>query len=213
MIATINTTMLPLVAGRITRNGERSLGPFRLDREMHQEISANQLSLFISGVPSYQSMLLRVAALSDYSKGRWIAVLPTKVAAVSAHAILIAEGLSQTVAGKPKAGRWQLGHLEFATVEQLAKVDAVGVEGVILLDPTCMVHKARDYSLYNGNVHDRPQRIVNFLATAQRFAPLKPAFALMTCCPALALPTARIASIYCLEGWQFLEGTSTRFAL
>ena len=147
MIATINTTKLPLVAGRITRNGERSLGPFRLDPETHREISAGQIGLFISGVPSYQSMLLRVAALSDYDQSRWIAVVATKDAAVSAQTILAEEGFSHAMAGKPKTGLWRLGQLEFATVEQLAKVDPVGVEGVILLDPNCMVHKARDYQL------------------------------------------------------------------
>lgn len=84
------------------------------------------------------------------------------------------------------------------------------VEGVMLLDPSCMVHKARDFKSWSGGRHDRPQRIVDFLSTAAIDSDARPLFGLLTCKRARSVGTAQIASVYCLDGWQFLDGASIR---
>jgi len=119
----------------------------------------------ISGVPSFESMVRRVAALANYDGGRWIVVPATKKIAKAAHEQLVDQGYP--FKGNPLVGPVRLGALQIATIEQLRKVDPKGVEGLILLDPNCMVHKSRNWRAPGGFTNDRPQRIVNFLATVE----------------------------------------------
>jgi len=210
MTQPVRSTMLPLAGATIVRTTEKLIGPLRLDSATRQRLATDRIGLMISGVPSFESMVRRIAALENYDGGRWIAVPATKELANVAHQHLVDQG--HRFKGNPLAGPVQLGALQIATIEQLRKIDPVGVEGLVLLDPSGMVHKSRNWRTPTGYTHDRPQRIVNFLATVEAENCCGATFAIMTTVPAKSLLTERIASTYCLEGWQCLDGVSTRFA-
>ena len=202
--------MIPMIGAAIVRTSGNLLGPMWLDGERRDRLVADRLGLLIGSVPTYESMVRRVAALKNYNGGRWVAVVASKELANTTCDFLEGEGLP--FQGNLSAGPWKLSSLTIATVEQLRQIDPSRVEGVILLDPTCMVHKARRWQSVTGFTHDRPQRIVDFLAKTQAFGQAGAVFALMTTQPAKSLPTERIASVYCLEGWQCIDGVSARFA-
>lgn len=210
MAQPMRTTMLPLAGAKIVRTNERLLGPLRLDTATRHRLATDRIGLMISGVPSFESMIHRIAALQTYNGGRWIAVPATNMLAKTAHEQLVDQG--HHLEGNPVDGPALLGTLQIATIENLRKVDPDGVEGLILLDPHCMVHKSRNWQSPTGFIHDRPQRIVNFLATVETKNRCGATFAIMTISPAKSLPTNRIACHYCMEGWQFIDGVTIRFA-
>lgn len=206
----ITATMLPMTGSAIVRMTEKPIGPLELDGDCRQRLARDRMGLLVAGVPSYESMVRRVAALKNYTDGRWIAVVASKELAATTEEHL--ESIDDQATNATSATPWRYGELTIATVEQLCKVDPRGVEGVILLDPTCMVHKARRWKTATGITHDRPQRIVNFLADTQNADGTAAVFVLMTTQRAKSLPTERIASVYCLNGWQCIDGVTARFA-
>ena len=206
----ITATMLPMTGSAIVRMTEKPIGPLLLDDACRQRLARDRMGLLVAGVPSYESMVRRIAALKGYTNGRWIAVVASKELAVITEELL--ESIDDQATNATSAAPWRYGELTIATVEQLHKVDPRGVEGVILLDPTCMVHKARRWKTATGITHDRPQRIVNFLADTQNTGGTAAVFVLMTTQAAKSLPTERIASVYCLDGWQCIDGVTARFA-
>jgi len=210
MTQPVRSTMLPLAGATIVRTTEKLLGPLRLDSATRQRLATDRIGLMISAVPSFESIVRRIAALENYDGGRWIAVPATKELANVAHEQLVDQG--HRLKGNPLTGPVRLGALQIATIEQLRKIAPVGVEGLILLDPNCMVHKSRNWRTPTGYTHDLPQRIVNFVATVETENRCGATFAIMTTVPAKSLLTERIASIYCLEGWQCMDGVTTRFA-
>jgi hypothetical protein len=91
----------------------------------------------------------------------------------------------------------------------LAKALATGVAGVIILDPPCIVYKARGGTDSWGTVHhnDRPQHIVNFRASLEADGWLPPLL-LLTSKPAKAVNTVVVARALCLNGFRFIAGDS-----
>ncbi len=195
-------------AAQQTRSG-RLLKPLRLDADARDRLVRDQMGLFISGVPNYEAMLRRVVSLSRYRGGRWIAIPATNLLAATAQRLL--GGTEQKPRHRSNAWHLRLQALELTTLEHLPRLDAVGVEGVILLDPCGFVHQARGCKTHFGKQHDRPQRLVDFVAKAAIDSPPGPVFAVMTTRPAIAQPTMRMAEVYRLAGWQFLDGIAIRF--
>ena len=209
MIVSATDTRMAIVASRITRLEERPMGPLWVGSEVASEIASSHVGLFIGGMGGAELMISRIRYLSDYEDGRWLVVPATKDLSQITYETFERDGLPTE--GDPAKGPWKLGNLELATPEQLRKVDPKDVEGVLLLDPRCIVHKAREFRMGNGSNHDRPQLIVNFLATAWQVSASPPLFGIMTNVRAKSASSKRMAEVYCLNGWQFVDGASVAF--
>ncbi len=84
-----------------------------------------------------------------------------------------------------------------------------GVAGVIILDPPCLLYKARGGTDSWGRIHrsDRPQHVVNFRA-ALDFDGWQPPLLLLTTNPAKAVNTDVVARAFCLNAFRFVAGES-----
>ena len=89
----------------------------------------------------------------------------------------------------------------------LARAHAPGLAGVIVLDPLCIMYKARSGTDSWGRVHrnDRPQHVVNFRA-ALDVEGWQPPLLLLTTKPAKSVNTEVVARAFCLNGFRFVAG-------
>jgi hypothetical protein len=101
-------------------------------------------------------------------------------------------------------------HLRLTTLEQLATFNGELFNGLILYDPACHVHRARSFTRYDSNNHDRAQLIANFISS-QRAKGAGTTLCLMTLRPAMAVGTARVADAYMQDGWWFVTPNSLSF--
>jgi hypothetical protein len=91
----------------------------------------------------------------------------------------------------------------------LARALAPGLAGAIILDPDCIIYKARGGANAQGKMYhnDRPQHVVNFRAALNADAWLPPLL-LLTSKRAKAINTDVVARAFCLNGFRFVAGES-----
>ena len=84
-----------------------------------------------------------------------------------------------------------------------------GIAGVIVLDPPCIMYKARGGMDGQGRTmhNDRPQHVVNFRA-ALDVDGWQPPLLLLTENPAKSINTELVARAFCLNGFRFIAGDS-----
>jgi hypothetical protein len=205
-LPTAHDTMSLLRADRISRLGNKYLGRLRLDQPMLERLGSSQIGLFADGFLSLDMMLGRVLPLADKPREtRTIVVYASKEAGNSIYNSLVSTGQCAPCRRMPES--WQVGNLVFCSVEALRRLDMDDqpIDSVILLDPTCMIHRARTLRLGNGSIHDRPQIVASFLTDHFHRGPA-PVLILMTLKRAAAVPTEAIARAFCLEAFWFLDG-------
>jgi hypothetical protein len=113
------------------------------------------------------------------------------------------------------SSEWRSRRVWFAPPEALSRLlpsarnDPAGVAGVIVLDPPCLMYKARGGAKGWGNTYrnDRPQYVVNFRA-ALDVGGWQPPFLLLTTKPAKSVSTIEVARAFCLNQFRFIEGNS-----
>ena len=91
----------------------------------------------------------------------------------------------------------------------LAQSLAFGVAGLIILDPECIIYKARGGTNRWGRKfrNDRPQHVVNFRASLDSDG-WQPPLVLLTEKPAKSVNTDVVARAFCLNGFRFIAGDS-----
>jgi hypothetical protein len=197
-----------LSADRISRIGNNWLGRLQLDQSMIANLSQSQIGLFAEGFIGLETMYGRLLQMAfKPKKTQTIVLYSSKEAGEAIYAQLVTDGRCGACR-KPRE-QWRVGNLLFSSIEGLQRLnheDRV-IDGVILLDPTCMVHRARTLRTYHGRTHDRPQIIVNFLAD-RTIEGIRPIFLILTTKRAAAVPTDLIARAFCLEAFWFLSGPS-----
>jgi hypothetical protein len=203
---TVQQTMLR--ADRISRIGNKWLGRLKLDQTTIEHLSQSQLGLLAEGFIGLDTMYGRLLPMAYQQKETQTVVLySSKEAGEAIYKQLASDGHCEACR-KPQE-QWKVGNLLFSSIEGLKRLDheANTIDGVILLDPTCMVHRARTLKTYHGGTHDRPQIIVNFLAD-NVIDGVRPIFLIMTTKRAAAVPTDLVARAFCLEALWFLDGPS-----
>ena len=195
---------------RITRQGNRFLGRLRMDAETLQSLRQDNVGLLFEKFLSLETMLGRILPLAGKVEfGRIAIVYSSATAGAYIHKLLCDDGLCRHHRKAPIT--WEMGSLVFTSVENLANLarqpNEPSISTVVLLDSTCMVSQARTLQLGNGRTHDRPQIIVNALCDLATDG-LQPLFMLMTCKPAISLPSEQLARVYCRETWWFCDGPS-----
>jgi hypothetical protein len=203
---TASTTLLR--ADRISRVGNKWLGRLRLDQSTTEQLSDLQVGLFAEGFLGLETIVGRLLPMAANSTVMQTVVLySSKEAGGAIYEQLANDRLCEHNKRPPE--QWQFGNLLFSSIEGLSRLDhEVGsINTVILLDPTCMVYRARTMKTRRGRTHDRPQIVVDFLSD-QSSQGLRPAFLLMTTKHAASLPTDTIARAFCLDAFWFLDGPS-----
>lgn len=195
---------------RISRQGDRFLGRLRMDADTLHSLRQENTGLLFEKFSRLETMLGRIIPMANkHNLGRIAIVYSSKGAGSYIFDMLCEEGLCQSTKKPPIT--WQVGCLVFTSVEGLNKLDREydgnRVSIIILLDAVCMVHRARTMQIGNGRTHDRPQIIVNALCDLATDG-LQPLFVVMTCKPAISIPTEKLARIYCRETWWFCDGPS-----
>lgn len=204
---------IPLIRGaRITRLGEKYIGPAAFDTVTCRALGEDQVGWFIGGLSTYDRMIELVQRIDDARiGGRWIVVPATRFLADVAHQIWTKD--SQLTLSKNSCTMWHGDRVTFCVPERISEllVDVHDVvSGIILLDPNCIVHRGRSFGSGKERVvHDRPQLIVDFkakLAIGQWSPPLM----IMSIHKAAAVATDKVARIYGLETMHFIEGSSLK---
>lgn len=202
----------PLVCGaRISRIGEKYLGPERLDADTCRRLGEDQVGWFVGHMPSFERMIEHVRQINDAEVGgRWIVVPATRLLAQMAHDEWF--GDASTNASSATATMWRDRRITFCVPERLADLGkssqehTADIAGILLLDPNCIVHCARSFSNEGFWVaHDRPQLIVDFRAS-QAVGAWAPPLTIMSRHRAGAVPAQRLARAFCLESFHFIEG-------
>ncbi len=201
----------PVVRGaRVTRTGNRYLGPVAIDGETASTMGRGQIGWFIGGVPTYDRMIDDIRRInSTHSGGRWIVVPATRYWADHTYRQWFDNQFVDETASV-----WNDDLVTFAVPESLREVgDAIKdkreqVAGIILLDPGCVVHRGRGFNRGDSRIaHDRPQLIVDFRARLAIGDWTPPLMILSRHLPA-EVATETISRVYCLEALQFIEGAS-----
>ena len=195
---------------RISRQGDKFLERLRMDAETLRSLRLDNVGLLFEKFLGLETMLGRITPLADkHELGRTAIVYSSASAGAHLYQLLCDEGLCSHQKRPPAT--WAVGSLVFASVESLAKLawrqNEPFISTVVLLDSTCMVANARTLQLGNGRTHDRPQIIVNVLCDLATDG-LQPLFMLMTCKPAISLPSEQLARVYRRETWWFCDGPS-----
>ncbi|MEX1027509.1 MAG: hypothetical protein WD049_05815 [Candidatus Paceibacterota bacterium] len=202
----------PLICGaRIARTGDKYLGPERLGADTCRMLGEEQVGWFVGHMPSFERMIEHIQQVNAAGTGgRWVVVPATRFWAETAHRLWFADA-HQSGFSSP-ATLWHDRLVTFCVPERLRELDqafrqrTAGVAGIMLLDPTCIVHEARSFSNQGFHVaHDRPQLIANFRSSLAvgRWAP---PLIVMSWHRAGAVSTERIVQAYCLEAFHFIEG-------
>lgn len=204
----MTNTQTLMRADRISRIGNNWLGRLKIDQTTIEQLSDSQIGLFAEGFVGLDTMYSRLLPIALTQKETQTVVLYScKEAGQSIYKQLASEGHCEPCRKPPE--QWQVGSLHFSSVEGLVRLDRHpnSIDSVILLDPTCMVYRARTMKTYHGRTHDRPQIVVNFLCDHATNG-IRPVFLIMTTRRAAAVPTDLIARVFCLEAFWFLDGPS-----
>lgn len=206
----------PLLRGtRVTRLGEKYIGPIAIDTASCRSLGEDQFGWFIGGVPTFERMIENIRRINESKLGgRWITVPATRHLAESAYQQWFEDEMLRD-SGEATA-MWHDDLVTFCVPERLRELGSeiiaqdIPVAGIILLDPNCIVHRGRGFGKGRFRVaHDRPQLLVNFrskLAVGKWCPPL----IFMSMRKAAAVSTASIARVFGLEAMHFIEGTTLR---
>jgi hypothetical protein len=195
---------------QISRNGNQFIRRLRIDNETLLELRRDRIGLLLEQFSGLESMLGRLLPLRDRNDlGTIVIVYASKMAGGHLYDEFANEGLVEPMKKTPAT--WRIGSLLFTSVEQLSRLkQSLGsetVQVIFVLDSMGMIHKARDFQLRNGRVHDRPSCVVDFLADISEEG-LDPLLVVMTRQRAISLPTEQMARIYNRDAWYFCDGNS-----
>lgn len=204
-----------LSVDQINRSGNQYMGRLRIDNETLQQLRCDRIGLLLEQFSGLESMVARLLPLRDREDlGTIVLVYASKTAGGHLYDEFAKEELVEPMKKTPVT--WRIGSLLFTSVEQLSRLkQTIGsetVQVVFLLDSTSMIHKARNFQLRNGQVHDRPSCVVDFLADIAGDG-LDPLLVVMTRQRAISLPTEQMARIYNRETWYFCDGNSLSVSL
>lgn len=198
---------------RIIRDTERSLGDLHLDGETARELGTNNIGVFVGGCREIRLLIEPIRQLSiSGHPGQFVVVVSD-----DSIADRIYHELSQGNGSKRRPNAWTTGCVTLTTPEGLRTIDTKqldgrDVAGVLLVDPLCIVYKARGG--FNGRFrgNDRPQHIARFRAR-HAVEGWQPPLFLLTECRAISTNTALMLGPFSLEAWWFVEGITFRMGL
>ena len=203
---------------RITRLKESRIARFDLDHETAEYLDVNNLGVFIgncgyrqAGALDWVMRKLEVLASLQYPS-RWIFVAARQWMADDLYGRIPPAEKSRRRTRRPEF--WDYGNATITTPEGLRRYSRQmtglrPVAGIVLIDISCNVHRARGEKGTPWARNDRPQRVADFRADCA-LGGWRPPLLLFTAKPAKSVNTCPMLSPYCLDGWWFVEGLSLR---
>lgn len=204
------------IRGRlITRLEGQTLGWANLNVATADEMGREQLGWFIGEHPGIARAAEQLGRLDANPEGGvWVAVPHSRDLACELFANW---PHTDHVADRPRSNNsaWRSRKVWIAIPEDLkhllplARAIEPGLAGVIILDPPCIMYKARGGTDPWGHMHnnDRPQHVVNFRAALDADG-WQPPLLVLTSQPAKAVDTKVVARAFCLHGFRFIAGDS-----
>lgn len=198
---------------RIVRDTEKYVGEVRLDGETAQELGASNIGVFVGGCREVRQLIDMVRQLSvSGHPGQFIVVVSE-----NALADKFFRELSQIPLPKRRPNVWTTGCVSLTTPENLKAVNeehlgGKPVAGVLLVDPSCIVYRARGGDCSRFQFNDRPQHIARFRAR-HAVDGWQPPFFLLTERLAISTNSAQMLGPYSLEAWWFVDGITLRMGL
>ena len=195
---------------RVTRQENRFLEERIVRSEEIHRLAAENQGLFAGGFANVPKMERKLETLARCeSAQRWIVVVSSKLRLLETEERL-REHDDLSVEGSRRSSSFRADYLRFTTLEALPRNAPKGLDGVILYDPQCTVHRARRFERYDGSNHDRPQILADFLAKRSEFG-MSPLLCLLTLKPPVSCNTTEIGAAYMLDGWIFADPHSLSF--
>lgn len=195
---------------RVTRLENRLLEERIVDSDEVHEVASQNLGLFAGGYGTIALMERQLSILArSESAERWVVAVATKKLLDDTERRLGERDELAMDDGGCGVG-FRADHLRLTTVEALSGTAHADVDGVILYDPACHVHRAREFQRFDGTNHDRAQIIADFLAT-RAIDGSPPLLCLMALKPPKSCCTSRAAEAYMREAWLFADPFSLSF--
>ncbi len=204
------------VRGRlITRLPEQSLGWAVLNAATADELGREQVGWFVGNHPGFARAAEQLGRLDTNPEGGIWVVVPlgreksTELRMCWPHPHHITNQPTEEVAVWRSRKVWVAIPEDLKRLLPLARTVEAGVAGVIVLDPLCLLYKARGGTDSWGRVHcnDRPQHVVNFRAALDADG-WQPPLLLLTTQRAGAVNTDVVARAFCLNAFRFIAGDS-----
>lgn len=195
---------------RIVRDTERRLGDFRLDGSTAFALGTDNIGVFLGGCKEVDGMIDPFRNLSEADlPGQIVIALSTNAIADEFYDAFSIEG-----SGRTRPAAWTKGAVTFTTPEKLRAVDEFTLEGrpvlaVGLVDPWCIVNRARGGYRSGYPRNDRPQHLAKFRAAHAREG-WRPPFLLFTTRPAKSVSPNQMLAPYSLDAWWFADGRHLR---
>jgi hypothetical protein len=196
---------------------ENKLGRFLLTAETAKRLGDENIGVFVGGHTGVNGMLNRVREIDRHeSGGRFIVVPSTRSFAAVIYQRWLDTCDQWYVDPTQVPNIWRGENITFCLPEALSllaaklKVEHTDVAGIVLIDPQCIMHRARGF--HNGDFrvrHDRPQLVTDFRSRLEIGGWIPPLVFFSTK-PAKSVPTDSIRSAYCLEAFYFLDGATLR---
>lgn len=208
----------PVIRGsRVARQAERELEPFRLTADMAATLGTENIGVFIGPCASLEHAVDRLREIDRHEHAsRWIVIPATRQIAADVYQRWFDSDDVWHIDQANVPDIWHGSCVTFCLIESLSKLtcalqnDRADVAGIILLDPYCMVQRARGCN--NGRFwcgHDRPQMIVDFRARLA-IGTWAPPLIFVSLKPARSVHTISMQRAYCLEAFYFVDGRSLR---
>jgi hypothetical protein len=199
----------------ITRWEERPLGWAVLDAATADELGREHVGWFVGGHRGLECAAVQLGRLDmNPGGGVWVVV---PLGRDMSCALFDKWPHPEHVTERPgsKYITWRSRKVWVATPEDLkrllplARSLATGIAGVIVLDPPCLMYRARGGPDGRGRMmyNDRPQHVVNFRASLDSDG-WQPPLLLLTTKPAKSVNTDPVARAFCLNGFRFIAGDS-----
>lgn len=200
----------PIRCRRIIRDTERALGDFRLDGESAYQLGASNIGLLAGGSSETRHLVTKLRELS-------LCDLPGQIViafSTNSLADTYFETLTEDDSPSSREDSWTFGSVTFSTPEKLRTIGKPQLGGrpvlaIGLVDPPCILYKARGDARRGFAFNDRPQHIAKFRA-AHEIGDWRPPFFLFTEQPAKSLNTNQMLGPFSLEAWWFLDGREIR---
>jgi len=203
-------------AARVTRLGEKYLGPIWSTAETFRVLGKDNIGWFMGGFRDMDRIVDRVRELNKFpTGGRWVVAPATReLAAEMMERWQMEEGESKDIPAEIET-YWHAGNVTVCLIESLrafsseVKKRDLPIAGIIIVDPHCIVHRSRGFHREDFYVrHDRPQLVVDF-RNSLAIGNWSPPLIVVSLRRAGAVSTSAIQRAYYLEAFQFLEGPVT----
>lgn len=197
-------------ARRIVRTSERRIATLSFDYQTLYELGAENIGILICGADSTETLIDHIGSISRCNiSGRIVVAAASGSIADWCYSMFSPSG---RVSERPEV--FDNGCVTFTTPESMRKVTVDRAPGrpviaVLVLDPMCIVHRARGTSGVGWCINDRPQHVAR-MRYKHSIGDWRPPLCVMTTKRAKSLNTNTMLAPYGLDAWWYVDASTLR---